>query len=245
MDKNYEKNFDGWECLLDVNERLWVRVDPFRRDYLSLLLNHLYSSFYPLLSVWPQGPKSQHLCMDFISLHVSSQQIDRTQVSLLHCRLFPLQFYITWENKRDKIQFHQDKTKEWSLTTSLHHSAQVIDCRIYFTLHRIQRVHLLQSGVIYKPYGLTVSFCGQQIQSALMQKHVLSLRERRISTSENDHLTLVYTTTFATYSEICQFLMGLPGFAPCTSSHCAALRPGHIYPQNHDPSYAEWDDPGL
>lgn len=126
-----------------------------------------------------------------------------------------------------------------------HHSAQVIDCRIYFTLHRIQRVHLLQSGVIYKPYGLTVSFCWQQIQSALMQKHVLSLRERQISTSENDHLSLVYTTIFATYSEICQFLMGLPGFAPCTSSHCAVLRPGHIYPQSHDPSYAEWDDPGL
>lgn len=125
-----------------------------------------------------------------------NHQTDR-KLSLLHSRLFPFQFYITWENKHDKIRFHQDKTEEWqrSLTTSLHCTAHVIDCRMYFTLHCIQRVHLLQSGVIYKPYGLTVSFCRQQIQSALMQKHVLSLRERQIQTSEQGNMIISHKYT--------------------------------------------------
>ncbi len=136
---------------------------------------------------------------------------------LLHSRLFPFQFYITWENKHDK-------TEEWqrSLTTSLHCTAHVIDCGMYFTLHCIQRVHLLQSGVIYKPYGLTVSFCRQQIQSALMQKHVLSLRERQIQTSEQVMIiSHKYTEIFTTQSEFCQFLNRFTRF--CTM-HILSLR---------------------
>ncbi len=172
-----------------------MRDNPFRREYSSLLLKHLYSSFILCLACLAPGSKVP--ASGFL-MSVSSQPSDwQETMSLLHSRLFPFQFYITWENKHDKIRFHQDKTEEWqtSLTTSLHCTAHVIDCRMYFTLHCIQRVHLLQSGVIYKPYGLTVSFCRQQIQSALMQKHVLSLRERQIQTSEQENMIISHKST--------------------------------------------------
>lgn len=47
------------------------------------------------------------------------------------------------------------------------------------TLHGIQGVHLLQGGVADKPDGLAVSFTVEQVQSALVQEHVLCLRGKR------------------------------------------------------------------
>lgn len=140
--------------------------------------------------------------MDFMSLHVSFTTIRLTERKCPCYIVVSSHSNSTSPERTNVTKYSSIKTRQKndrSLTTSFNCTAQGIDCRIYFTLHRIQRVHLLQSGVIYKPNGLTVSFSREQIQSALMQKHVLSLRERerQISNLKNDPLTLVYTITFA------------------------------------------------